>query len=75
MNDIFRISHYATAKTDQSVFIIGGFTAGRPGNDRIRTIAEYKDGSWRNAGNLVQARYNLGAITLGSTVMIVGGGG
>ena len=37
------------------------------------TIAEYKDGSWKHAGNLAQAKRNLGAITSGSITMIVGG--
>ena len=68
---IFRISYYATASTDESVYIIGGFTAGSP--HRITTIAEYKDGNWRIAGNLAQARNNHGAITSGSTTMVVGG--
>ena len=68
---IFRISYYATASTDESVYIIGGFTAGSP--HRITTIAEYKDGNWKTAGNLAQARYNHGAIASGYTSMVVGG--
>ena len=64
---------YATAKTDESVYIIGGYTLGRP--DRSRTIAEYKDGSWSHVGDLIENRYNHNAIQLGSSVMIFGGGG
>ena len=65
-----RISYYVTASTDESVLIIGGFTGGSP--NIISTIAEYKDGSWKNIGILAQARYGHGAITSGSVTMIVG---
>ena len=68
---IFRIAFYATASTDESVYIIGGYTDGSP--DRITTIAEYKDGNWKRAGNLAQARRFHSAITSGSTTMVVGG--
>ena len=69
---IFRISYYATASTDESVYIIGGYTDGSP--DRISTIAEYKDGNWKTEiGNLAQARRMHSAITSGSTTMVVGG--
>ena len=68
---IFRIAFYATASTDESVYIIGGYTAGSP--KKITTIAEYKNGNWKRAGNLAQARYNHGAIASGYTSMVVGG--
>ena len=68
---IFRISDYATASTSDSVLIIGGLTRGSP--SRTSTIAEYKDGNWKNVGNLAQARYGHGAITSGSVTMVVGG--
>ena len=68
---IFRISHYATASTDESVYIIGGYIAGSP--SYTSTIAEYKDGDWKNVGNLAQGRHAHGAITSGSTTMVVGG--
>lgn len=35
-------------------------------------VAEYKDGSWRNAGTMLLGRYDHSAITLGSTVIIFG---
>ena len=54
---------YASASTSDNVLIIGGFTAGSP--DYTSTIAEYKDGNWKNVGNLAQARYGHGAITSG----------
>ena len=72
-DNFFSIYVYATAQTDESVFIIGGYTGYRGG--QINIIAEYKDGNWRNAGNLSESRSNFGAITLGSTVMVFGGGG
>ena len=66
---IFRIAFYATASTSESVLIIGGYNGG----SYISTIAEYKDGSWKNVGNLAQARHAHGAITSGSSTMVVGG--
>ena len=65
----FRIGFYATASTDESVLIIGGGTY----DDIISIIAEYKNGSWKNIGNLAQARDSHGAITSGSVTMILGG--
>ena len=69
--DNFRITDYATASTDESVLIIGGYTGGSP--SIISTIAEYKNGSWKNIGNLAQARYRHSAITSGPVTIIVGG--
>ena len=63
--------YYATASTDESVYIIGGYTAGSPGQTSL--IAEYKDGNWKNDGNLAQSRHLHGAISSGSTTMVVGG--
>ena len=48
--------------------ILGGYSG-----EIISTIAEYKYGSWKNIGNLAQARKFHGAITSGSITMIVGG--
>ena len=71
-NFIFRITEYATASTSDSVLIIGGYTGSElPSITSI--IAEYKDGTWQKKGDLAQARYGHGAITSGSTTMIVGG--
>ena len=70
-NSIFSISCYTTASTDESVYIIGGYTNGSP--SYISTIAEYKDGDWKNVGNLRQGRHRHGAITSGPTTMVVGG--
>ena len=50
---------------------MGGYTNGSP--SYTSTIAEYKDGIWKAVGNLAQARRYHGAITSGSTTMVVGG--
>ena len=72
MNEsIFRIVEYATASTEESVLIMGGNTGVQP--YRTSTIAQYKDGSWKNIGNLAQARQTHGAITSASVTMVVGG--
>ena len=62
---------YATASTSDSVLIIGGNTGVSPYTSS--TIAQYKDGIWKNIGNLAQARRAHGAITSGSITMVVGG--
>ena len=78
VKDIFRIAFFATVSTDDSVYVIGGFT-GHPTEDGYvspmysSVIAEYRDGSWNNMGNFVQARNVHGAMLLGSSIMIVGG--
>ena len=69
----FRFAYYATASINESVYIIGGITGGSP--DRSTTIAEYKNGKWNYVGDLVERRYSHEAISLGSTIMVVGGGG
>ena len=71
LSPYFRIARYATVKTDESVLIIGGYTAGSP--DRTTIIAEYRNDVWSNIGNFVQLRDTHGAVILGSTIMIVGG--
>ena len=70
---IFRISHYATSSTDESVYIIGGYSPGVPVDYFTSTIAEYKNGNWKNVGDLAQARHAHGAITSGSITMVLGG--
>ena len=67
---IFRISSYATASTEESVYIIGGWT-GTGGRTPI--IAEYKNDQWYNVGSLKQSRHAHGAITSGSLTMVIGG--
>jgi len=60
---------YATASTEESVYIIGGYT----GSDTITTIGEYRNGKWNIAGNLSQARDSHAAISFRAYTMIVGG--
>ena len=65
----FRISHYATTHTAESVYILGGWN----GNGvRSFVIAEYKDDTWSNAGSMKRNRYGHSAITFGSTCIIFG---
>ena len=71
INIYFSIAFYATASTNESVLIIGGFTGGSP--SYTSTIAEYKDGNWEKVGDLAQARHSHGAITSGSVTMVIGG--
>ena len=68
---IFRIYGYDTVSTDDGVLVIGGATDGSP--YQISTVAEYKDGSWRNIGNLARNRFYHKSIKLGSNIMILGG--
>ena len=71
--NIFRIAYYATTSTDDSVYIIGGFTYDSSTSSRTPIIAEYKNNQWRNAGSLNQSRYAHGAITSGGLTMVIGG--
>ena len=72
-------SHYGTANTDESVYIIGGlsdFTTAIQSNaipTKTSTIAEYKNGVWTKIGNLKQARESHGAITIRGRTLIIGG--
>ena len=67
----FRIVAHATTHTEDSVYIIGGWTFGTP--IRISTIAQYKDDIWTIAGNLKQGRRAHRAITVKGKTMIIGG--
>ena len=67
----FRIYSYATTHTEDSVYIIGGSTSYR--FETTSTIAKYKNDIWTIAGNLKQARYGHGAITVEGRTMIIGG--
>ena len=70
---IFSISYYATTSTEESVFIIGGWTADSQTGSRTSIIAEYKNDQWYNAGNIKQSRHAHGAITSDSLTMVIGG--
>ena len=64
---------YATTSTEESVYIIGGWTADSSTGSRTPIIAEYKKDQWTNVGNLNQSRHAHGAITSGSLTMVIGG--
>ena len=68
-----RISHYATTTTEDSVYIIGGWSSGSSAENRIPIIAKYKSDKWYNEGNIYQTRANHSAITYGPLTMIIGG--
>ena len=72
-NQFYRISFYATASTEESVYIIGGWTSDSSTGQRTPTIAEYKNDQWYNVGSLNQSRHAHGAITSGSLTMVIGG--
>ena len=69
----FRIGYYATTSTDESVYIIGGFTFDSSTGYQTPIIAEYKNDQWYNVGSLKQSRNGHGAITSGSFTMVIGG--
>jgi len=66
---------YATASTDDAIFIIGGYSGG---GAPLTTIAAYEEdengaGKFRVAGSLRYGRRSHAAISLDSTIMVVGG--
>ena len=65
----FSIAYYATAHTEESVFIIGGIS----GEGLSPFIAQYNDDKWTFAGSLKQPRYWHEAITVEGITMILGG--
>ena len=70
---MFSFSHYATTSTEESVYIIGGWTYDSSKGHRTPVIAEYKNDKWYNVGNLNQSRHAHAAITYGSLTMVIGG--
>ena len=73
VNSFCRITHYATASTKDSVYIIGGFTYDSTIGDRTSVIAEYRNDKWNIVGNLNQARHGHSAIKSGALTMVIGG--
>ena len=69
----FSIAYYATTSTDESVYILGGWTNDRSTGYKTPIIAEYKNDQWYNVGKLHQSRNAHGAITSGGLTMVVGG--
>ena len=68
---------YATASTDEAIFIIGGYNGGGSPQTTIAAFEEDENGvgNWRIAGSLRYGRRWHAAISLGSTIMVVGGFG
>ena len=71
----FSFAHYETVSIGESLYVLGGFQNG--GNDsrlwRSSIIAQYKNEIWTNVGKLAESRTHSGVVTLGSTVMLIGG--
>ena len=68
-NLIFKFSSifaYSATQTSTAAYIIGGYYT-------PDVVAEYKDGQWRQRGNLYRGRAFHGAITIGVQTMIIGG--
>ena len=66
------ISLYATASTEDAVYVIGGATDTVLDNS-LNTIAKFSEGLWQKTGELKQKRFGHSVITSGNKVLIVGG--
>lgn len=53
-----------TTNTEESVFVIAGWSSTRTRIRRSNTIARFKDNIWTKIGSLKQARHNHSAITV-----------
>ena len=62
-----------TTHTEESVFVIAGWSSTRIEIRRSNTIARFKDNSWAKIGSLKQARHNHSAITVEEITVIFGG--
>ena len=60
------MSYYSTASTSEAAYFIGGAQT-------KEIIAEFKNDTWRQLGNLTKGRYKQASITLGAETMIIGG--
>ena len=69
--DHLRINDYATASTNDSVFVIGGLADGV----RTTVIAQFKNDDWFHVGNLKESRHRHNALTFETMTMIVGSSG
>ena len=67
------IGFYATTSTEESVYIIGGYTGDSSTGGKTPIIAKYKNDEWYNVGSLIQSRNGHGAITSGPVTMVIGG--
>ena len=68
---ILRICDFATASTNSAAYIIGGYGNG---DEKLSTIAEFKNNQWLKIGDLNEKKYSLSAISHGEERLIVGGG-
>ena len=68
---ILRISYYATASTDSAAYIIGGYDSFD--DERVSTIAQFKNNKWLKIGDLNEKKNSLSAIFHDGEYLIVGG--
>ena len=73
----FRIRNYATAYTENSVYIIGGRHNDYGYNPKNRQmtaiIAQYNNDKWEEVGRLEKPRENHAAITIDGITTVLGG--
>ena len=67
---ILRIGYYSTVSTDDGVLVIGGDQGSLTWTS---VVAEYKDESWTNIGNLARPTAQHKAMRSGSNILILGG--
>ena len=65
---ILRIFEYATASTNSAAYIIGGYY-----DEKVSTIAQFKDNIWLKIGDLNEKKDSLSAIFHDGEYLIVGG--
>ena len=70
---IFQNKSLCNKTTEESVYIIGGWTADPSTGYKTPIIAEYKNDVWYNVGSLNQSRHAHGAITSGAFTMVIEG--
>jgi len=66
-----RLADYAAVSFGNSVFIYGG----NDGKAEMRTVAEYRNGTWNKVGDMLYKREGHNAILNGNIALIMGGFG
>ena len=67
----FSISHYSTASTNDAVYVIGGWSSIDGGvGEKVKRIAEFKEGRWTIIGEMEKPRRYHGSISFGGKTLI-----